>query len=100
MARRKTGHRAGMGGSVRVVGAGDAGSSTQSKAVKSTVKAANSPKGKQPRSAVRIPSVNLTNTYGISNQKANTKSAVTGVGTKNPPDNQAALGRKASKFIC
>jgi hypothetical protein len=89
-----------MGGTIRVTPAGDAGSSTQSKPVKSTVKAANSPKGAMPRSAVRIPNVNLTNTYGISNQKANTKSAVTGAGTKKPPDNQGTLAKKASRFVC
>ena len=104
MARKRTGHRAGMGGTIRVSSAADAGSSTQSRGVKSTVKSANSPSGKLPRSAVRVPKVNLANEYGISVQKANTKSAVSGPTTiaagKKLPDNQSQLTSKVSRYTC
>jgi hypothetical protein len=55
------------------------------------------------RSGIKPPAPNTSNTYGITNQKANVKSAVTGptsVGSRNLPDNQGALTRKAPRQVC
>ena len=53
------------------------------------------------RSAVKTPRVNLDATYGITNQRANTRSAVTGPTTNRAKhaDNQSTLTRKASRHV-
>lgn len=56
---------------------------------------------KHARSAVRQPSVNLDSTYGITNQRANTRSAVSGPKSNRAKlsDNQSTLTRKASRHV-
>jgi hypothetical protein len=55
------------------------------------------------RSSIKKPNTNLTNRYGITNQTANTNSAVTGPTSgvsQSLPDNQAVLQRKAPRQVC
>lgn len=54
-------------------------------------------------SSIKQPATDLTNTYGITNQKANVKSGVTGpttVTSRNLPDNQGTLTAKVSRYTC
>ena len=59
------------------------------------------PRATHARSAVKKPHVNLDATYGVSNQRANTQSAVSGPTTNRAKltDNQSTLTRKASRHV-
>lgn len=100
MAKRKaTGHRAGMGGTISIQSIGPGNSVSSAGFKKKSTQPQN--KGVLQRSAVKVPKINLDNTYGIQLQKANNKSAVAGPTspTARPTSAQASLVKKAGKHV-